>query len=71
MLPPRCVTKQSFVRDAPQKSRDASGVAGQTLPKTAKWRLFQLIFNWQRRCSSLDQMPQFFISFAEVYQLGV
>jgi hypothetical protein len=33
----------------PQKPRAASGGAGQTLPKTAKWRLFQLIFNWRRR----------------------
>ena len=51
--------------------RDASGVAGQTLPKTAEWRLFQLIFNWQRRCSFSDQMPKFFRSFDEVDQLGV
>jgi hypothetical protein len=35
--------------DPPQKPCAASGGAGQTLPKTAKWRLFQLIFNWRRR----------------------
>jgi len=39
----------SFSYFPPQKPRAASGGAGQTLPKTAKWRLFQLIFNWRRR----------------------
>jgi hypothetical protein len=34
---------------APQKPRAAGGGAGQTLPKTANGRLFQLIFNWRRR----------------------
>jgi hypothetical protein len=39
----------SVLAFSPQKPRAASGGAGQTLPKTAKWRLFQLIFNWRRR----------------------